>query len=243
MALGDYEEVYKGEIHLTKPKWDRTGTKIAATGEHNKGIYVLNVSDNSLDFLSDKPGIGRNVFWSNNNEVIYRKSNKLKSINNKAGIASDKDTFLYIKPREKRVYMAVSGTNISKPVTSEPKLYYHPVLSPDRKKMVVHHKSEMIIMNIEDSNDAKNIGFGIASSWSNEGTAIYFFRDKTTDGHQITNSELYVYTISEGKAYKLSSTDQYYEMWPDVSPDGKHLVFADEKTGKIFTAKILQIKK
>lgn len=244
IALGNYEEVYAGDTYLTKPKWDRTGTRLAATGEHNKGIYIFNLYDNSLDFLSDKPGIGRNVFWSKNNEVLYRKTNKLKAVkNNKVDLGSSKDTFLYVNPREKRVYLTISGTKIHKPVTQEPKLYYHPVISPDKKKMVVHYKSEMLIMNIEDSSSVKNIGFGIASAWSKDGTEIYFFRDRTTDGHQISNSELFVYSISEDKVYKLTSTDQYNEMWPDVSPDGKHLVFADEKTGKILTAKILHIKK
>jgi Tol biopolymer transport system component len=244
IVLGKYNEVYAGDIFITKPKWDRTGTKLGVTGESNKGIYVLNLSDKNLSLLSDKAGIGRNVSWSGSNEVVYRKADKLKTINNeKDGVGISNDTFLYVDPRKKRVCMAVSGTKIRKPVTFVPKLYYHPVLSPDKKKMVVHYKSEMFIMNIEDSCCTKNIGFGIASSWSNDGSAIYFFRDKTTDGHQISNSDLFVYSIAEDKIYELSSTDQYFEMWPDVSPDGKHIVFADEKTGKIFTAKILQIKR
>lgn len=240
IILENYSEVYTGDMFLTKPKWDRTGTKLIATGEHNKGLYIIDLSKGSLKELSSKSGIGRTACWSSNNEVVYRKSDKLKKIDNyKSTGLSLQDTFLYINPKDKKVYLSISGTNIQKSVTTESKLYYNPVLSPNKKMMVVHYKSDMILMSIEDSSYVRNIGFGIASAWSRDGSAIYFFRDKTTDGHQISNSDLFVYVLAEHKIYELSSTSQYYEMWPDISPDGENVVFADEKTGKIYTAKIL----
>lgn len=243
IVLGDYSEIHTGDMFLTKPKWDRTGTKLIATGEHNKGLYIIDLSKGSLEELSNKYGIGRTACWSSDNEVVYKKSDKLKKVNTRSFEGLNmKDTFLYINPKDKKVYLSVSGMNIHKPVTSESKLYYNPVLSPDKKFMVVHYKSEMIIMGIDDSNFVRNIGFGIASSWSSDGTAIYFFRDSSADGHQISNSDLFVYVIAENKIYELSSTSQYYEMWPDISPDGENVVFADEKTGKIYTAKILMNK-
>jgi hypothetical protein len=240
-SISDYRQAYSGELLVTKPKWDKTGTKLLVTGEHNKGLYILELNKSSIVECSGRAGIGRNALWTSENKAGYQKRDEVRIVDDtflkSARIA---DTLVYINPKDKLIYLVCKQTGLLKAINTEGRLYYNPVLSTNKKMVVVHYKSDMYLLSTTNKDFSKKIGFGIASSWSPDDKYIFFFRDRSDDGHLISNSDLYAYSVSDEKIIKLTNTKDYFEMWPDISSDGKHIVFSDEKTGKIYTAEIIQ---
>lgn len=108
-----------------------------------------------------------------------------------------------------------------------------PVLSPDGKRVAFcDEKSETRVINL-DGTGLCTVGKGFAPAWANDSQLIV---ERTTDdGHDYTGGELYLLNL-DGSAKALTDSPDRIEMCPAVSPDGKHLVFSDYKSGQIFTA-------
>lgn len=241
ISISAYKPVYSGELFATKPKWDKTGTKLLVTGEHNKGLYILELNNSNLVEYSNQAGIGRNALWTTENKAGYQKRGEVRTFADKfLKSAQSKDTLVYINPKDKLIYLACEQTGLLKAINTEGKVYYNPVLSTNKKMVVVHYKSDMYLLSTTNKDFSKKIGFGLASSWSPDDKYIFFFRDESNDGHLISNSDLYVYSVLDENIVKLTDTKDCFEMWPDISSDGKQIAFSDEKTGKIYTAEIIQ---
>lgn len=113
--------------------------------------------------------------------------------------------------------------------------FYHPLISPDCTRVVVHKKGMIYMYSLTDTTEFPiKLGEGIASGWLPDSTSIVSFMDDSTDGHTISNSELY--KMSVNKRVQLTSSKELAEMWPNVSPDGKQLAFSDENSGQIYIA-------
>ncbi len=241
IAISASKPVYSGELFVTKPKWDKTGTKLLVTGEHNKGLYVLKLNENTLVECSNKTGIGRNALWTSENKAGYQKRDEVRTVADTfLKSAQTTDTLIYINPKDKLIYLSCKQTGLLKAINTDSKLYYNPVLSTNKKMVVVHYRSDMYLVSTTDKDFSKKIGFGLASSWSPDDKYFYFFRDESDDGHLLSNSDLYAYSVLDENIIKLTDTKDCFEMWPDISSDGKHIAFSDEKTGRIFTAEIIQ---
>lgn len=226
---------------LVKPKWNRTGDRLLVTGEHNKGIYSIDVLYHKLDTLSQKQKVGRNAFWTNNNEVAILKKGKTQLLVNKKSTKNElSDTLAYIDIKRKQIFQLESKTGKRTMLTKEPGLYYLPKLSPNGQFLLYHFKSGIYIQSLSEDKEPVPVGKGIASSWHPNSRYVFFFVDLSNDGHQTSSSDLYYYSIDENKIRKLTDTFEQLEMWPSISADGKMLAFSDEKTGTIYIAEITE---
>lgn len=242
-TLGKYTPITPDSIYLSKPQWDNSGKLLLITGEHNSGIYTIDLTSNTIHKISDKKGVGSKVTWSSDNSIVTVKNNKIESLNNTYKTKSTHpDTLVYVDIRKKQVMLTNSEQSFQKPITSKPALYYNVLISPNRKWAVAHLRSEIYLFDTEHKKDSIRVGTGIASSWSPDGKYLFYFLDESPDGHQISNSDLYVYSLKNKTTSRLTRTNDYFEMWPNVSPDGSKLIFSDGKTGIIYITKLKPVE-
>ncbi len=108
-----------------------------------------------------------------------------------------------------------------------------PTLSPDGKKVAFNQMNDIVIMDIDGTNKVF-IGRGFYPTWVNNSQIV--FQKTTDDGHDFTTGELYMATINGGNIKQLTNTSSVIEMQPQVSPDGKKIVFCSYTDGQIYIA-------
>lgn len=250
----------------TNPVVSPNGKLALVTGHHFKGAYVLNLKTNEITQISDKEGSGYGYSWDNNNETVYFKQKSDKEYFSESKVYSysikDKKTILqtdidinmlssYHGKEKNGSSQVVVYTNmttlkieakdlISKRswvVTPEEGQYYNALLSPDGKKVAVHKGADIYVYDIYGSSKSQKIGVGLATSWSADSQNLLGFLDTSEDGHNVTNSELYLFDIKTLKSKKLTNTEVLLEMFPSFVGKNK-VLFTDDKTGAIYTAKL-----
>ncbi|WP_299315872.1 hypothetical protein [uncultured Aquimarina sp.] len=245
---------------FSTPIWSPDGQKILFTDHHNDALFVVDLSNNNIKKIKNGQGIGYLSNWSaDGKSVIFREKPKggtfsdiqVKSINlqtrKEATLkdvhpnstktrTSNKNLIVYINQKTLKLE-AKEGIN-GKPwiISKEDGQFYHPIVSPDQKSVVVHDGPIIYKYTIYGDQERKELGVGIASGWLPDSKGVISFEDKSEDGHNVTASDLYfISTISLNKK-QLTFTKDQIEMWGDVSPDGKRIAFSDEKSGRIFIA-------
>jgi tricorn protease-like protein len=250
----------------TNPVVSPNGKFALVTGHHFKGAYVLNLKTNKITQISDKEGSGYGYSWDNNNEMVYFKQKEAKEYfsdskvysyslkDKKATLRADIDINMlssYHGIEKKATSQIVVYTNmttlkieakdlISKKswvITSEEGQYYNALLSPDGKKVAVHKGSDIYVYDISGNGKGQKIGTGIATSWSADNQHVLGFLDTSEDGHNVTNSEIYLFDTKTLKSKKITNTEVLLEMFPSFIGKNK-VLFTDDKTGAIYTAKL-----
>ena len=250
----------------TNPVVSPNGKLALVTGHHFKGAYVLNLKTNAITSISDNEGSGYGYSWDNNNETVYFKQKEAKeyfsdskvysySLKTKAiTLMTNIDINMlssYHGFDEKATSQIVVYTNmttlkieakdlISKRswvITSEEGQYYNALLSPDGKKVAVHKGSDIYVYDVNGNGKGQKIGTGIATSWSADNQHLLGFLDMSEDGHNVTNSEIYLFDIKTLQSKKVSNTEVLLEMFPSFISKNK-VLFTDDKTGAIYTANL-----
>ena len=250
----------------TNPVVSPDGKFALVTGHHFKGVYVLNLKTNQITQISDKEGSGYGYSWDNNNEMVYFKQKEAKEYfsdskvysyslkDKKATLRTDIDINMlssYHGKEKNATSQIVVYTNmttlkieakdlISKKswvITSEEGQYYNALLSPDGKKVAVHKGSDIYMYDVKGNGKGQKIGTGIATSWSADNQHLLGFLDTSEDGHNVTNSELYLFDTKTFKSKKVTNTEVLLEMFPSFICKNK-VLFTDDKTGAIYTAKL-----
>ncbi|MHA7058307.1 TolB family protein [Aquimarina sp. M1] len=251
------------EGEFSTPIWSPDGQKILFTDHHNDALFVIDISKNNIKKIKKGQGIGYLPYWSaDGKSVIFREKPEggtfsdvqVKSINLLTGkeatlkdvypnsvktrisYKSNKNLIVYIN--QKTLKLEAREGIQGKPwvISKEDGQFYHPIVSPDQKSVIVHDGPTIYLYSIYESQERKELGFGIASSWLPDSKGVITFEDESKDGHSVTASDLYfISTLSLNKK-QLTSTKDQIEMWGDVSPDGKRIAFSDEKSGRIFIA-------
>jgi DNA-binding beta-propeller fold protein YncE len=250
----------------TNPVVSPDGNFALVTGHHFKGAYVLNLKTNEITQISDKEGSGYGYSWDNNNEMVYFKQKEVKEFfsdskvysyslkDKKATLRTDIDINMlssYHGAAKNAASQIVVYTNmttlkieakdlISKRswvITSEEGQYYNALLSPDGKKVVVHKGSDIYVYDINGNGKGQKVGTGIATSWSADNQHLLGFLDTSEDGHNVTNSELYLFDIKTLQSKKVTNTEVLLEMFPSFISKNK-VLFTDDKTGAIYTANL-----
>ncbi len=108
-----------------------------------------------------------------------------------------------------------------------------PALSPDGKKVVFNQMDDVVVMNL-DGTDKVVIGQGFHAAWVNNSQIV--FERTTDDGHDYETGELYMANIDGSNIKQLTATSNNIEMQPQVSPDGKKIVFCSYNDGQIYIA-------
>jgi Tol biopolymer transport system component len=227
-------------IYLTKPVWNSDGNALLLSGENNRGLYVFQLNTGKLNTLDSKAKVKSKPVWLKNGAIIYLKGQSFETLYNLKSTENKlSDTILTIDSRNGRIMGECLADGKTWEITLKKALYYNPLISPDKRFAIIHLQSQMYLYATDGSGLIKPLGIGIASSWSPDGKFVFYFLDESVDGHSIDNSEIYVLSLETNICYKLTETPEIFEMWPAVSPDGKKLVFTDEKSGKIFMADLI----
>ena len=250
----------------TNPIVSPNGKLALLTGHHFKGAYVLNLKTNQITQISDKEGSGYGYSWDNNNEMVYFKQKEQKEFfsdskvysyslkDKKSTLRTDIDINMMSSYHGKDknvksqivVYTNMTTLKIeakdliskrSWVITSEEGQYYNALLSPDGKKVAVHKGSDIYVYDINGNGKGQKIGTGIATSWSADNQHLLGFLDTSEEGHNVTNSEIYLFDIKTLKSKKVTNTEVLLEMFPSFIGKNK-VLFTDDKTGAIYTAKL-----
>lgn len=250
----------------TNPVVSPDGKFALLTGHHFKGAYVLNLKTNQITQISDKEGSGYGYSWDNNNEMVYFKQKGQKEYFSDSkvygySLKTRTTTFMpeidinmlssYHGVAKNATSQIVVYTNmttlkieakdlISKRswvITSEEGQYYNALLSPDGKKVAVHNGSDIYVYEVNGKGKGQKIGTGIATSWSADNQHLLGFLDTSEDGHNVTNSELYLFDIKTLQSKKVTNTEVLLEMFPSFMGKNK-ILFTDDKTGAIYTANL-----
>ena len=250
----------------TNPIVSPNGQFALLTGHHFKGAYVLNLLTNEITQISDKDGSGYGYSWDNNNEIVYFKQKEAKEYFSDSKVYSyslkDKNILLrndidinmmssyhgVEKNAESQIVVYTNMTTlkieakdlISKKswvITSEDGQYYNALLSPNGQKVAVHKGADIYVYDVNRTGKGQKIGTGLATSWSADNQYLLGFLDTSEDGHNVTNSELYLFDSQTLKSKKVTNTEVLLEMFPSFISENK-VLFTDDKTGAIYTANL-----
>lgn len=197
---------------------------------------------NEITLISDENAAGINYNWRRDNSYTYviKKDNILIQKINSSHTNRIKssinilDTVVYIDKLNLKIKAKLSDDSDEWIVTKCDGAYYNPILSPNKKNVVVNEGANVMLFPIEGSNEGSIIGRGIANSWSFDNKSVLIFLDESKDGHSISNSDFSIYNIVDKKTSKLTNTLNSIEMWPYFSPDGKKIVYVEGQSGQVF---------
>ncbi|MGE5350843.1 MAG: hypothetical protein ACM3P0_02085 [Acidobacteriota bacterium] len=247
------------------PRWSPDGNKILFTSQSSAGLYVVDLSSKQITELLDLSGSGYNATWSDDSKsIFYRNATRFgketKSINittheitphpeidfssvpSRAGIKAEDDIFLYLGPEAFEIKASKVDRSKEWDIVKrkrEGERFYSFELSPDRKKVLVHHYDNMLIYASDGSGLVDSLDQGSGGRWSADGKTILYFITKD-DGHVVLGSDIYLISSDGTQKWQLTNTPDVFEWEPDWSPDNKQIVFSDLKTGIIYIADIIK---
>lgn len=254
----DHFERIEVEGFYTNPVFSPTGEFVLLTGEHLKGVYLLNLKDKSIKEISDRPGSGYGYSWDKSGESFYFKEKAEKEY-----FTNSKVVNYYVKDNHSKkateidhnylpsydgknqvvVYTNLSNLKIEAKdlstsktwtVTNAEGQFYNAILSHDGKKIAVHNGADIFVYAIDGNSKGRKIGTGIATAWTDDDKHLIGFLDESENGHSVSNSELYLFDVQNAKTKKITNTEVIAEMFPTIFKD--QIIFSDDKTGRLFLA-------
>lgn len=249
--------------YYTNPLVSPKGDYALVTGQNFKGVYLMNLQSKEITTITTTDGSGYGYSWDTNNQnFYYRERSQGDYVMNSYTISYDvqqkrgkkidlKHNYLpsYQGNSEKNqivVYTNIQTLKIEAidlktakkwVITNDEGQFYNAILSHDKKQVAVHNGASIYIYPIEGSSTGKKIGTGIATAWSPDDTQLLGFMDESKDGHEISNSELYLFDVKSATTKKITSTPDIFEMFPSFYGNDA-IIYADDKSGAILTSKI-----
>ncbi len=235
-ALSNPSVLYSDQILLKKAQWSTDGQRLLITGYGNKGLYLYNLIDSSLECLDTNRF--RDAKFQGINTINYIENGLVlsKSLSKTKAADTEKGAFAFVDIGEKELYLKSFEQNELIKLSSEPLNYYNPILSPDGLKVVVNIGANIFLMTTDGSGEKVKLTDGLVGSWSFDSKKIYLFKDQSTDGHAITNSDLFVFDLTSMQETQLTFTNDQQEMWPAVSPDNSSIIYFENIGGELYIA-------
>jgi len=107
--------------------------------------------------------------------------------------------------------------------------------SPNGKKVMFFNNvgsiGHLYIYDL-DTEKITDLGEGYSGQWLPDGRITYCIT--TNDGYVLTSSEIYLINADGTGKMKITDTTDQIEIQPSVSPDGKSIVYRDDKSGMIY---------
>lgn len=245
----NHEHTFK----YVNPKYSPNGQLILASTEGYIGLYILDAKtlEKKHAFLTES-SVGYGATWtSDSKSIVFREKKNYQFQTKKIDLQTGKISETSISPLLLSCKASVGSKDVahltdnnliqygSKTYGNSGENYYHVVSNANKTVFVAHLQSMMILVDTKN-NQLIPLVSGLANAISNDGNYIYFFRDYSNDGHYISNAELFVYDIKNQKEIQLTNTEDSFELWPDLSPDEKTLIYSDDKSGEIETLNVPQ---
>ncbi len=256
--IDDYKRI-EVDGGYTNPVFSPTGEYVLLTGEHMKGVYLLDMQHLKVSQITDAPGSGYAYTWDESGDSFYYKQKPEKGFFSESKVINYnvRDNYSrqvneidhnYLPSYKGKKTGIVVYTNLTTlkieakdlatsrhwEITKDEGQFYNALLSNDGKKVAVHNGADIYVYSIDGSVPAKKVGTGIATAWSADDSYLIGFLDESEDGHTVTNSEIYLFNTETGKTRKLSDTEVFSEMFPTIHKD--KVIFSDDKTGRLFIA-------
>lgn len=250
----------------TNPVVSPDNKYVLLSGEHLKGVFLLNLADNSITTISSANGSGYAYSWNKDSNSIYfkEKGDKDYFSNSKVyqySLADKKKMVVEVinhnylpsfngfdKEAKSQIVIYTNTASLKIEakdlkssqywtVTNDEGQFYNALLSHDGKKVAVHNGPDIYVYPTDGKGKGIKIGRGLATDWSKDDKFLIGFVDESTDGHRVTNSEIYWYDVTNAKAKKITTSEVISEMFPSFYDEDK-VIFSDDKTGRIYTATI-----
>jgi len=264
-VITDYNRIEIDGFY-TNPIVSPDSKYVLLSGEHLKGVFLLNLSDNSITTISSADGSGYAYSWNKDSNSFYFKEKGSKDYFSNSKVyqysLSDKKTSAVVeinhnylpsykgfeKDAERQIVIYTNTATLkieakdlksSKywTVTNDEGQFYNALLSHDGKRVAVHNGADIYVYPADGSGKGIKIGRGLATGWSKDDKFLIGFVDESTDGHRVTNSEIYWYDVTNARAKKITTSEVISEMFPSFYDEDK-VIFSDDKTGRIYTATI-----
>jgi WD40 repeat protein len=118
---------------------------------------------------------------------------------------------------------------------------FAPIFSPDGFYVAYNEMSKGIYLYNLNLNENFYVSKGSNPCFSSDGSLIAF-NISQDDGHNITASEIYIYSVSGKIANKITNTKEISEIRPMFSPDGKRIYFCspEGQVGYLNSSKFLR---
>ncbi|MDX1702141.1 MAG: hypothetical protein R3250_16060 [Melioribacteraceae bacterium] len=167
------------------------------------------------------------VYYLNNSVIKKQSMEKTLSKSNESDIAVyvENNDLILINGNEK-ILLNPLGKGV----------YVWESISPDGKSLLFSFGNQgtfviningQLILNIEEAHYPR---------FSPDGKYISFMKDKD-DGHNYTESDIFIYSIEDEESYKVTDTEDRIEMYPNWSNDGTKLVYHTIE-GELFVAEL-----
>lgn len=259
--IDDFERIPVDGFY-TNPLFSPNGEFVLLTGEHLRGVYVLDLKDTSVRQISDKEGSGYAYTWDESGNSFYYKEKpergfftdskvirydirdnllqKMEHLDHnflpsyKGGDKGSQQVVIYTNTATLKIEARDLASSRRWEITKNDGQFYNAILSNDGQKVAVHNGPDIYIYSIDGSFEGKRIGTGIATAWTADDKYLLGFLDESDDGHIVTNSELYLFDTEKPRRVKLTSTEVISEMFPTLH--GDKVIFTDDKSGRIFIA-------
>lgn len=244
---------------LVSPKADYA----LITGQNFKGVYLLNLKTREITTITLSEGSGYGYSWDYKGQMVYyrehtdheyvmnshtmvydiaQKSAKKIDLNHNylpsyQGNNPDNSIVVYTNIQTLKIEAIDLNTLKKWVVTPEEGQFYNAVLSHDKTKVAVHNGATIYIYAIDGKEKGRKIGMGLATAWSPKDDFLLGFLDQSKDGHEISNSDLYLFDVNKATTQKITNTPDAYEMFPCFYGDDA-ILYADDKSGAIVTSKI-----
>lgn len=247
----------------TNPVVSPDGNYLLLTGDHLKGVFVMDTKTQKIKEITNADGAGYAYSWNPDSQTVYYRlkeegdyfaNAKIIAYNIATGVKSG------VEVESAKYLPSFKGTNVNtslvsidyqtlqlqvtstkdlkavKNLTNQDGDYYHPILSNTGDKVLVHKGAEIWVYDLKGVNEPINLGVGLATSWSADDKYIIGYLDESKDGHIVTNSELYIFDVANKKRIQLTNTEIISEMYPTMHND--IIYYADDKSGRILMSKL-----
>lgn len=252
--------------NFSNPVVSPNGKLALVTTDHANGVYLLNLQTQKLQQISDKDGSGYGYSWNKNSqEVYFKQKNKgdfyadsktysynleskrvaeLQEVNHNflpsfTGFDKEDSASIVVYIDKKTLQLHAKDLVSQKDwiVTNDEGQFYNPVLSHDGKRVAVHNGADIFVYDVAGKDKGINLGMGIATAWSPSDKYLIGFLDESSDGHSISNSEIYMFSPDQKEPVKITNTEVFSEMFPSFINENT-IMFSDDKTGRLFTIDI-----
>ena len=194
-----------------------------SNGEEKYSLVEQDINTGKINVLHTSGDKFTQLKYLSGNKIFYIQKNKPqildvknKQLDKSADISSK--IIFYETTRVKRYYKG-KEKNI---VTSEENIIWMEE-NPVNDKILFYTIGKGAV--IADSSGAvETLGDFRAAKWSPDGSFIVYMIDED-DGHRVTASDIYVYSIKTGKSFNITATKDVIEMNPVWSDDGNMIAY------------------
>ena len=246
----------------SSPMVSPTSQHALLTTPNFAGVYLLDLASNKVTQISKVAGSGYGYSWSSDGKTFYFKEKNEKDYVSNSVLKSytiktkktasltelnhnflpsyngnESEVVVYTNIMTLKIEAKDLKTSKSWVITSDEGQFYNALLSHDKTKIVVNKGADLYVYNVDGSGKPSKIGTGLATAWSKDDAYVLGFMDESIDGHEVSNSDLYLFDVAKATSKKITTTANVFEMYPSFY-DGDKIIFVDDKTGQLYTSKI-----